>query len=112
MGQSRRTCPRAIPGRRRPSRTEDESHMESHRLASAIARSAERGTGVMELAALIEGLRASVAPRHIRELYTCWIEHHPDDPMLYAALYNYAVVLTDAGDLTQARACLERVLSL
>jgi predicted O-linked N-acetylglucosamine transferase (SPINDLY family) len=106
------SCVRVNPNTCRPSRTEDENHMESHQLASARARAAERGTGVIELAALIEGLRPSVAPEHIRTLYTCWIEHHPDDPMLYAALYNHAVVLTDAGDLTQARACLERVLSL
>ena len=91
--------------------------MENDLLASATRRAAERGMGVIGLAALIESLRAAVPPASlppegIQALYTCWIEHHPDDPLLYAALFNYAVVLTDAGDLTRARECLERVLSL
>ena len=91
--------------------------MESDQLASAKGRASERGTELMDLAGLIEGLRSDIAPagvppQWIQQLYSCWIEHHPDDPMLFAALYNNAVMLTDAGDLPQARACLERVLSL
>jgi len=86
--------------------------MENDQLASARSHVAERGVGVLELAGLVESLKGSVPLEEIRALYACWIEHHPGDPMLYAVLFNYSVVLTDAGDLTQARACLERVLSL
>jgi predicted O-linked N-acetylglucosamine transferase (SPINDLY family) len=88
------------------------NHMESDQLAPAMRRVTEAGAGVLQLINLVEGLKASVPPEDVRALYTNWIEHHPDDPLLFAALFNYAVVLTDAGELTRARECLERVLSL
>lgn len=81
-------------------------------LAPAMRRIVEPDASVMDLVNLVETLRVSVPSADIRTLYTQWIEHHPDDPLLFAALFNYSVVLTDAGDLTEARACLERVLSL
>src|ERR1700733_14793812 len=86
--------------------------MQNDRLAAALHRAGAQGTGVLELINVVEGLRTSVPPEDIRALYTCWIDHHPDDPLLYAVLFNYSVVLSDAGDLTRARECLERVLSL
>jgi predicted O-linked N-acetylglucosamine transferase (SPINDLY family) len=86
--------------------------MDNDRLASAKRRAAERDMGGMALVALVQNLRASVAPEGIQALYTCWIKHHPGDPLLYAVLFNYSVVLTDAGDLPHARECLERALSL
>ena len=75
-------------------------------------RSLVRDLGVMELAGLIESLRARLPSADIQALYAAWIAHHPADPLLYAVLFNLSVVLTDAGDLNGARACLERVLSL
>lgn len=84
----------------------------SEALAAAQARVAERSVGVLELASLVEALKPSVSLDDIRALYACWIEHHPEDPLLYAVLFNFSVVLTDSGDLTRARECLERVLSL
>ena len=86
--------------------------MENDQLVAARCHVAERGVSVMELAGLVEKLKGKVPLAEIRSLYACWIEHHPADPMLYAVLFNYSVVLTDAGDLIQARECLERVLSL
>jgi predicted O-linked N-acetylglucosamine transferase (SPINDLY family) len=86
--------------------------MESDQLASARRRVTERDCGVMELAAVVESLRTRVQAAVIQSLYLGWIEHHPDDPLLYAALFNHAVVLTDAGEFIRARECLERVLSL
>ena len=86
--------------------------MQSDQLVSAKQLAARRGAGVLELSNLVEALRGSVPLDDLKGLYACWIENHPEDPLLYAVLFNYAVVLTDLGDLTQARECLERVLSL
>ena len=95
------------PAPRRPGHSQDDLG-----LVSAKRRAAKRGVGVIELSSLVEGLRGRVPLKGLKGLYGCWIEHHPGDPLLYAVLFNYAVVLTDMGDLTQARECLERVLSL
>ena len=73
--------------------------MENDQLVAARCHVAERGVSVMELAGLVEKLKGKVPLAEIRSLYACWIEHHPADPMLYAVLFNYSVVLTDAGDL-------------
>ncbi len=70
------------------------------------------GTTVLELIHLVERVRASAPLEDACALYAAWITQHPDDPLLFAALFNYSVVLTDAGELTRARECLERVLSL
>ncbi len=86
--------------------------MNSEPLAPARHRVTQQDCGVMQLATVIESLKGRVPLAMIQTLYTAWIEHHPDDPLLYAALFNYAVVLTDAGDFVGARECLERVLSL
>jgi predicted O-linked N-acetylglucosamine transferase (SPINDLY family) len=86
--------------------------LESDQLAPAMRRVTEAGVGVLQLITLVESLKTSVPPGAILALYTTWIDHHPDDPLLYAALFNFSVVLTDSGDLTRARECLERVLSL
>ena len=85
---------------------------ESDQLPSAVRRARQPEVGVLQLITLVESLKASAPQDDISALYNAWIDHHPDDPLLYAALFNHAVVLTDAGDLTGARACLERVLSL
>jgi predicted O-linked N-acetylglucosamine transferase (SPINDLY family) len=86
--------------------------MDIDQLASAQSRAAEPGMGGMALVGLVQSLRASIPPDGIQSLYAFWIERHPGDPLLYAVLFNYAVVLTDAGDLSRARECLERALSL
>jgi predicted O-linked N-acetylglucosamine transferase (SPINDLY family) len=84
--------------------------MKSDRLATAKRRAAERD--VVELARLVDGLRGSVPSSGLQAVYSSWVEHHPGDSLLYAALYNFSVVLTDAGELKRARECLERVVSL
>src|ERR1700733_8852964 len=88
------------------------NHTASDQLLSAMRRVAEAAPGVLQLINLVESLKSSVPPEDIRALYTAWIDHHPNEPLLFAALFNYSVVLTDAGELTRARECLERVLSL
>lgn len=45
-------------------------------------------------------------------LYSSWVEHNPDHPLLYAVLFNYAVALSDAERLEAAREQLERAIQL
>jgi predicted O-linked N-acetylglucosamine transferase (SPINDLY family) len=73
----------------------------------------------MSIELTIEGLiREAEALQQARDvcaveiLYRTWIEHHPTDPLLYAALFNYAVVLADSGKAEDARVALERAISL
>lgn len=66
------------------------------------------GLGVMDLIRAAETLKRSGELAAVSALYGSWINDNPDDPLLHAVLFNYAVTLADAGDLDRARACLER----
>lgn len=67
---------------------------------------------VADLIKAADMLRAAGTPEQIESLYDTWIAHNPNDPLLYAVLFNYAVVLSDCGKLAQAKAALERCLAL
>lgn len=68
--------------------------------------------GVMELTSAAAAIGAASGPAGVKALYDAWIERHPDDPLLYAVLFNYGVALTDLGDLAGAQACLQRSIGL
>ena len=65
--------------------------------------------------AVVDLIRAAETPKAGGEaaaaeaLYSGWVATHPDDPLLYAVLFNFSVVLTDGGDVDGARRCLERL---
>ncbi|BBE71301.1 tetratricopeptide repeat protein [Oharaeibacter diazotrophicus] len=80
--------------------------------ASEIGAATGRGLGVMELIRSAETLKAAGELAAVGALYGSWIQHNRDNGLLYAVLFNYAVVLTDAGDLQRARDCLEQALQL
>lgn len=86
--------------------------MASEVYATAIKHSVERSLSVIDLMHAAESLRTSGSPEQIKSLYATWIEHNQDHPLLYAVLFNYAVILTDAGVLDFARECLTRAISL
>jgi predicted O-linked N-acetylglucosamine transferase (SPINDLY family) len=79
---------------------------------SAIIQATARTLSVSDLIRTAETLRQSGQAGSVENLYAVWVECNPDDPLLYAVLFNYAVTLTDAGKLQTAQACLERALSL
>jgi len=79
---------------------------------SAIIQATARTLTVSDLIRTAETLRQSGQAGSVENLYAVWVECNPDDPLLYAVLFNYAVTLSDAGKLQTARECLERALSL
>lgn len=80
--------------------------------ASTLGQSTGRGLGVMELIRAAETLKSTGELAAVGALYGSWIQHNQDNPLLYAVLFNYGVLLTDTGDLAGARECLERAVAL
>jgi predicted O-linked N-acetylglucosamine transferase (SPINDLY family) len=80
--------------------------------ALALIAAPERGFGVMDLIRASDKLKQNGEHRAAESLYAAWIQSNPNDTLLYAVLFNYSVLLTESGDLTQARESLERCISL
>ncbi len=81
-------------------------------LSSALIQSMARNFSVAELIRTTETLKQSGQLNSVETLYATWIEHNQNDPLLYAILFNYSVMLADAGKLAPARECLEHPLLL
>ncbi|MDK9698017.1 MAG: tetratricopeptide repeat protein [Siculibacillus sp.] len=79
--------------------------------ASAATPVAGRGLGVMELIRAAETLKRSGQTAAVGALYGSWIDANPEDPLLHAVLFNFAVTLSDDGDFERARECLERAIA-
>ena len=84
--------------------------MPSDTFTTAAIQLTARGLSVADLIKAAETLRASGHPQHVENLYATWITHNADNPLLYAVLFNYAVVLSDSGKLAEAKMVLERCL--
>lgn len=80
--------------------------------ASNLAQATGRNLSVMDLIRAAETLKASGAMTAVEALYGGWIQTNQDNPLLYAVLFNYAVTLSDAGQLERARDCLDKAISL
>jgi predicted O-linked N-acetylglucosamine transferase (SPINDLY family) len=85
--------------------------MEKDILASALIRSMARDLPVPDLVRTTELLKQQGQLKAVEALYAAWIHHNSDHPLAYAVQFNFAVVLTDTGDLTRARECLERAIA-
>ncbi|MEJ1977989.1 MAG: tetratricopeptide repeat protein [Acetobacteraceae bacterium] len=81
-------------------------------MAPALSQSAARNLSILDLIRTAELLRQSDGLGPVQTLYAAWIQHNQDNPLLYSVLFNYAVTLSDSGDLNAARACLERAIAL
>ncbi len=81
-------------------------------LGDALEQPAGLGMGVVDLIKAAETLKQSGATAAVSALYATWIQHNRADPLLYAVLFNYSVVLSDSGDLDRARRCLEQSIQL
>ena len=81
-------------------------------LSSALIESMARNFSVAQLIRTAETLKQSGQLNSVETLYTTWIEHNQDNPLHYAILFNYSVLLADAGKLAPARECLERAVAL
>jgi predicted O-linked N-acetylglucosamine transferase (SPINDLY family) len=67
---------------------------------------------VPDLIRAVELLKQGGQVQAASALYASWVEHNPNQPLLYAVLFNYAVSLADAEELEPARQCLERAIEL
>ena len=67
---------------------------------------------VPDLIRAVELLRQGGQVQAASALYASWVEHNPNQPLLYAVLFNYAVTLADTEQLEAARECLERAIEL
>jgi len=85
--------------------------VQSALLASALQKAAEQKMSVLDLIQTVETLKP-LGSEHARSLYATWIRHNESDPLLYAVLFNYSVLLSDSGALAEAQEALERALAL
>ncbi len=81
-------------------------------LTPALIRSTSRNLSVADLIHTAETLKQNNQANSIQTLYSTWIQHNEDNPLLYAVLFNYAVVLSDLDHLFTARDCLQRAIKL
>jgi predicted O-linked N-acetylglucosamine transferase (SPINDLY family) len=86
--------------------------MASDVLTTALIQSMARNFSVHDLIATTESLKQGGQPQAVETLYATWVQHNADNPLIYAVLFNYSVVLTDIGKLEVARQCLERAIEL
>jgi predicted O-linked N-acetylglucosamine transferase (SPINDLY family) len=75
-------------------------------------RAVARDLSVADLIKAVEMRKVSLGLAGALDLYDAWIRHNGDNPLLYAVLFNASILLTEAGDLDQARAQLERAITL
>ena len=90
----------------------DESEGGDRLFADATRRIA---AGQMEAAPLIhDASRLQVLGRQAQsaELYKRWIAFNADHPLLHAVYFNYAVILTETGDLASAVVALRESIRL
>jgi predicted O-linked N-acetylglucosamine transferase (SPINDLY family) len=80
-------------------------------LASALQKAAGQDMSVLELIQTIETLKPFGAEA-AQTLYATWIRHNETNPLLYAVLFNYSVVLSEAGALADAQEALEHAIAL
>jgi len=65
---------------------------------NAIDKSFSRKLTIVDLFTAAAQLKAAGLDRKSAELYKHWIAFNSDDPVVYAAYFNYATALTEAGD--------------
>lgn len=72
-------------------------------------------SGQLDLAGLVhvtETLKQAGRPELTIELYKTWIALNPDHPLLYAAMFNYGMALSDQKDVTGAVNVLRETVRL
>ena len=81
-------------------------------LASALQRSHERTLTVMDLLNVAGQLQAANEMAAVATLYSTWIEHNGDNPILYAVYFNHAVVLSNMNNLEGAKHALTEAIRI
>ena len=88
------------------------SHVSLNFFVEAVKRAASREMHITELLEAAEKLKSSGAKQQGADLYKAWIAYHPDDPLLYAAYFNYGVSLSEVPDQAGAVIALREAIRL
>jgi predicted O-linked N-acetylglucosamine transferase (SPINDLY family) len=87
--------------------------VEAAPLFETAARKARTGDlSVLDLIDAVETLRARHAGDAALTLYGVWTDHNAAHPLIHAVLFNYGVLLCEAGKLPEAQAAYERACAL
>lgn len=81
-------------------------------LSEALNRARESSLSAGELLSIAGNVTATGDTPSVIELYRTWIEHHPTDPIIHAIYFNFAVVLSNAGKLAEARDALYEAIRI
>lgn len=81
-------------------------------LSPALIQSMVGTLSVPDLIKTTEVLKQSGQMASVEAAYAAWTQRNQSDPLLYAVLFNYSVVLSDLGKLDKAQECLERAIAL
>lgn len=79
---------------------------------TSIARAFAQQMPLGELFDAAARLKAAGRGREGAELYKSWIAYNPDDPLIYAAFFNFATALADTGDRPAAINALREALRI
>ena len=80
--------------------------------ADYLKRSQENQLSLVELLGAAEQICAANELGLAEQLYESWIEHNQQNPMVHAAHFNYAVVLSNNNQLQKARAAYEAAIAI
>lgn len=78
----------------------------------SLVKAMVQDMSVLDLIKTAEVLKQNGPAGAVESLYAAWIEKNSQHPTLFAVLFNYSVVLSDAGNLAAAEECLNRVIAL
>jgi|GEM_PF-200206 len=81
-------------------------------LATALLHAKERRLGPMDLLSSVGHLTAAGDGSGVIELYRTWLAHNADNPVSYAMYFNYAALLSQAGDAEGARTALNEAIRI
>jgi predicted O-linked N-acetylglucosamine transferase (SPINDLY family) len=79
---------------------------------ATMARVAARQVEVQELIGYAAAAQAAGWASRPAELYKTWIANNPQHPLLHAVYFNYAVALSELGDLAGATIALREAIRL
>lgn len=81
-------------------------------LSPALLQAMVGSLSVTDLIRTVETFTKSGQRISAEAAYGFWIEQNSDNPLLYAVLFNYSVILSESGKLDTAQAMLERAITL
>ncbi len=89
-----------------------ESNVSLNFFVESVKRAATPQMHITQLLEAAERLKSQGAKQQGADLYKAWIAYHPDDPLLYAAYFNYGVSLSEIPDHAGAVIALREAIRL